>query len=179
MEYLEVRAKKHFRDASGEMNAILAGLQAQDANEAQQAPGAAVASVTPLFVDTTGNDRRGPLQTQSGYRGVYKYGKKWQAAIQEDGRRKRISVHDEPEDAALAYDEYVRAQSGGAAPVNFPQPGERAVTDPGGDVELDAQTLADIEGGPMRPRPQPGEATFEDPPPGLVRIPREPDEDEP
>jgi hypothetical protein len=60
--------------------------------------------------------------TKSGYKGVYTYGKRWQAAISEGGKQQRLGVFDTPEEAAHAYDAALIARAGGdkLAAVNFP-----------------------------------------------------------
>jgi len=60
--------------------------------------------------------------SRSGYKGVYAYGKRWEAVAFVNKRRYRLSVHESAEDAARAYDQHLIAQAGGdpSAAVNFP-----------------------------------------------------------
>jgi hypothetical protein len=60
--------------------------------------------------------------SRSGYKGVYAYGKRWEAVAFVSKRRHRLSVHETPEDAARAYDMHLVAQAGGDpyAAMNFP-----------------------------------------------------------
>jgi hypothetical protein len=63
-------------------------------------------------------------QTQSGYRGVYVYGKKWLARVQVDGKPFKIGIYDTAEDAALAWDAHQRPILGAGGAYNFPIDGE-------------------------------------------------------
>lgn len=169
--YLNDRAARNFRDASGELAAILAALQQQDADLSPASPGA---TVTPLFGSRGDVPQRGPLGTQSGYKGVYVYGKRWSANVHVDGRQKRLGAYDTPQEAARAYDDYVR-ETGGYGAVNFPRPGETGVGDNTDTDDLDAETWDKIRNGPAQATP----LSFEDPPtfdplpPGIVRRPTE------
>jgi len=70
---------------------------------------------------------QGPRASRSGYKGVYAYGKRWEAVAYVGGRRQRLGVYDTAEAAARAYDAYLIAQTGDPnAAVNFPGPGDTA-----------------------------------------------------
>lgn len=56
----------------------------------------------------------------SGYKGVYRYGKRWAAVLWIDGRQERLGAYDTAEEAARAYDAAAREKFGSAADVNFP-----------------------------------------------------------
>jgi hypothetical protein len=88
---------------------------------------------------------RGPKATQSGYLGVYRYGKRWQARVTEDGVTTRLGAYDTPEEAAKAVDEHYReiGQSHMAA-FNFPKKGERSSV----GTQVDDVTWAMIHQGP-------------------------------
>lgn len=116
-EYLVQRAEAHFRDPSNEVNAILLQLQREESDRIEVA--GKVVKLEP--VEET---PRGPHNTISGYVGVYRYGKHWQARITRDGETARIGVFDDPEEAALAFDDAARA-SGHGSRLNFPTEEER------------------------------------------------------
>jgi hypothetical protein len=65
----------------------------------------------------------------SGFRGVYRDGIKWTACSKTDGKKFCIGRFDTPEEAAVAYDEWMRDTFGEFARFNFPRPGERGVFD--------------------------------------------------
>lgn len=59
--------------------------------------------------------------SRSGYKGVYAYGKRWEAVVHVGKQRRRLGVYDDPETAARAYDDYLTSQAGSPnAAVNFP-----------------------------------------------------------
>ena len=59
-----------------------------------------------------------PFDTASGYRGVYKYGKRWAVIVSINGKNQRIGTYASAQEAAEAFD---RAQiSWGYRAVNFP-----------------------------------------------------------
>jgi len=66
--------------------------------------------------------------TRSGFKGVYAYGKRWEAVAYVNRRRTRLGVFDTPEGAARAYDLHVISNAGGDpnAAVNFPGPADIA-----------------------------------------------------
>ena len=66
----------------------------------------------------------GEAPTQSGYRGVYPYGKRWQAVMTVNRKRVRLGAYDSPVDAAKAYDLAVRANGGETTnrQLNFGEP---------------------------------------------------------
>jgi hypothetical protein len=178
--YLEERAERNFRSVNNELNAILAMLQTQD--QRTTAPTQPMATVTPLFGNPTEpsdehGPKRGPLNTISGYRGVYPYGKRWKVVVYENGRQRRLSAYDTPQEAALAYDAYVRALDP-QAPLNFPDANEVSVADTD-EIAIRPEALAAIEQGPVQEAPFPDfedvspPFDFENPPPGIVRRPRD------
>lgn len=61
-----------------------------------------------------------PAHNTSGYRGVSKIGRYFQANIRENGRQHNLGYYDRPIHAARAYDEAARRIHGPAAKLNFP-----------------------------------------------------------
>jgi hypothetical protein len=170
IEYVDRRAAANFRSREGELNAILTELQRGDSREASRA------AVTPLFTaEQQQETKRGPLDTVSGYRGVYAYARKWRAALQRDGQLIKIGIYNNPTDAAIAYDAYVRDLTSpeDAAIFNFPRDGEQGTLDEDNVPPLDPETERMIWDGPFQ-------ADFSirdlehDEIPGIVRIPTEP-----
>lgn len=74
---------------------------------------------------------KGPYATASGYFGVHPYGKRWRACITRDGATRQLGVFDDPEAAAIAYDNAVRSAGTerGAARLNFPSDEEKQTPD--------------------------------------------------
>jgi hypothetical protein len=63
---------------------------------------------------------------RSGFKGVTKDRRRWSAkAWDEDGKKHHIGDFEAAEDAARAYDEYIRPRFGELARYNFPREGER------------------------------------------------------
>lgn len=64
----------------------------------------------------------------SGFKGVHhrRATGRWQAYINQGGRRRHLGIFDNPESAALAYDAAARELHREFAAVNFPRAGERA-----------------------------------------------------
>ncbi len=90
----------------------------------------------------------GPRTSRSGFKGVYAYGKRWEAVAHVNGRRSRLGTYDTAEAAAHAYDDYLVAQAGDpSAAVNFPSATE--VTAQGGAPFVEqfasGRRLTDIE----------------------------------
>jgi hypothetical protein len=137
-KYLKRRADRHFRQPAGELNAILLELKEREDLETKQK-----GQVIRLVPD----DQKGPLATQSGYRGVYPHGKQWMARATRDGHAVKLGVYATPEEAAQAYDDYIRqtrAEHGGHAPMNFPREGEVQATPPldGGWPDEETRAMA-------------------------------------
>jgi hypothetical protein len=64
---------------------------------------------------------------RSGYKGVVQHHRRWSArAWDESGKKKHIGHFATAEEAARAYDEYVRPRFGELARYNFPREGERS-----------------------------------------------------
>lgn len=90
----------------------------------------------------------GPRTSRSGYKGVYAYGKRWEAVVYVNRRRQRLGVYDTAEAAARAYDDHLVAQAGDPnAAVNFPGPADDAAQAQAPFVEQFAsgRRLTDIE----------------------------------
>ncbi len=91
----------------------------------------------------------GARASQSGYKGVYRYGKRWEAVVYANGRRRRLGVYDDAETAARTYDAYLVLQADGdpSAAVNFPAPNEtaRVVNEPFVEQFASGRRLTDIE----------------------------------
>lgn len=87
--------------------------------------------------------------SRSGYKGVYAYGKRWEAVATVNGKRQRLGVHDTAEAAARAYDAYLVGQANGDpnAAVNFPGPADAAAATNAPFIEQFAsgRKLTDIE----------------------------------
>lgn len=74
----------------------------------------------------------GPRSSRSGFKGVYVYGRRWEAVAYVNRRRRRLSVHDTAEDAARAYDAHLIEQAGDPrAAVNFSPANAPAAAEPG------------------------------------------------
>lgn len=83
----------------------------------------------------------GPRTSRSGYKGVYSYGRRWEAVIYVNGRRQRLGVYDTAELAARAYDDHLVAQAGDpSAAVNFPTAAE-------GDAQASAPFIEQFASG--------------------------------
>ena len=66
----------------------------------------------------------------SKYRGVSKYGSRWQVAVRESGAPvKRLGVFDDEEEAARVYDAWALEYYGHKAYVNFPSSKERTIAE--------------------------------------------------
>jgi hypothetical protein len=92
----------------------------------------------------------GPRTSRSGFKGVYAYGKRWEAVAYVGKQRRRLGVYDDAETAARAYDDFLIAQTGDAnAAVNFPTPadGTRAAHAPFVERFASGGKLTDIEWG--------------------------------
>lgn len=82
--------------------------------------------------------RRLQRRTQSGFKGVYRYGKNWKAGIMNGGKLESIGVFADAEEAARAYDARARELLGANAYLNFPEAGEKSVATGGvNDPEFD------------------------------------------
>jgi len=82
--------------------------------------------------------------TQSGYRGVYAYGKKWLARVQEDGKTVRIGIYDTAEEAAQAWDDHQRPILGAGGAYNFPVDGEELAAVPKLNIVTSDPTSAGV-----------------------------------
>ena len=109
----------------------------------------------------------GSRTSRSGYKGVYAYGKRWEAVVYVNRRRQRLGVYDTAEAAARAYDDHLVVQAGGDpnAAVNFPGPGEVAAQAHTPFVEQFAsgRRLTDIEWKQWQQQQQPAGAALEAP----------------
>lgn len=103
----------------------------------------------PQTVATAPTVTQGPRASRSGYKGVYAYGKRWEAVIYVGGKRQRIAVFDTAEAAARAYDSYLIGQANGDpnAAVNFPGPADALAATSAPFIEQFAsgRKLTDIE----------------------------------
>ena len=148
-DYLNERAKRHYRQPVDEVCSILQGLREGTICEVGTLP----MRVTPVPVATNKpavgaarpETKPGPRHTLSGYLGVYPYGKRWQARITEDGHTQRIGTFNTPEEAARAVDDHYRkAGQSDLAAFNFPNQGERGAN----GTHVDDVTWAMISQGP-------------------------------
>jgi len=92
----------------------------------------------------------GPRTSRSGFKGVYAYGKRWEAVVYVGKQRRRLGVYDDAETAARAYDDHLVAQASDPnAAVNFPTPGDaaRATSAPFVERFASGGKLTDIEWG--------------------------------
>lgn len=63
----------------------------------------------------------GPRRSKTGYKGVYPYGRRFEAVVYTNGQRQRLGVYGTAEMAARAYDNHLVAERGDPnAAVNFP-----------------------------------------------------------
>lgn len=103
----------------------------------------------PQTVTTTPTVTHGPRASRSGYKGVYAYGKRWEAVTYVGGKRTRLGVYDTAEAAARAYDGYLIGQANGDpnAAVNFPGPADATAAASAPFIEQFAsgRKLTDIE----------------------------------
>lgn len=80
-------------------------------------------------------------RSTSGYRGVYAYGKRWQAKFVLDGVLNKVGVFDTPEEAAQAWDDAQRQRFGDTGFYNFPREGEQGFPVVDDDDSVDPAAL--------------------------------------
>ena len=69
------------------------------------------------------------VKAPSGYRGVYKCGKRWKAQLQSAGVQFYLGTFNTEEEAAKAYDRKARVEKGLSGTTNFDENGNRTVYD--------------------------------------------------
>lgn len=112
-------------------------------------PGGVLATVASPSATSAASTPPVERPTRSGYKGVYAYGKRWEAVTYVNRKRTRLGVYDTPEAAAHAYDAHLIGQAGGDqnAAVNFPGPADEAAATNAPFIEQFAsgRQLSDIE----------------------------------
>lgn len=133
---LEAQSTKSLKEANDQLQQQVAELQAT--NRALLA----LEDTSKLAPHGTGEPvEAGPHATLSGYKGVYRYGLKWQAKTMLNGQYEKIGVFNTPREAALAYDEFCRSIGAKNRTLNFPTEEEKR-----GGISED--TWKKIMGGP-------------------------------
>ena len=92
-----------------------------------------------------GNKRKLSSNNTTGYRGVYKSGKRFVAQIRFNHKSKFLGRHDTPKEAALAYDRAIIKHKLSSSKLNFPEHVHCQGDDPSDDPSEDESEIDDNE----------------------------------